>query len=161
MTDSDDDKHLPTPPDSLRYYEVAYDSGKHRWHLQDFYGVDIWYIGGVMALRAGITPSISIYTDEYSYSVGDTMHLGLDIENPGGPMTACIAIWLERPVGPVVVILHAHAVTLPAGFTYSNPSFESFVLPSIPSGVYTWHAAFLNPATHAILVEDTAEWQFT
>ncbi len=109
-----------------------------------------------------IEPSVSIYTDKYTYHASDTMHLGLDIYNPlDDPVTVCVAIWLERPVSPIVVILHAHAVTLPAGFTYSNPNFKSFVLPSIPSGVYTWHAAFLNPATHAILVEDTAEWQFT
>ncbi len=105
---------------------------------------------------------ISIYTDKYGYSAGDTMYLGLNLANPlDNPITVCVAIWLERPVGPIKIILHAHAVTLPAGFTYSNPNFKSFILPSIPSGVYTWHAALLNPTTHATVAEDTAEWQFT
>jgi len=114
--------------------------------------------------EAVVTPTkpISIYTDRYSYSAGDTMHLGLDIYNPlDRPITVCIAIWLERPVGPIKLILHAHAVTLPASFTYSNPDFETFVLPAIPPGTYTWHAAFLKPTNHQILVEDTAEWEFS
>ena len=104
---------------------------------------------------------ISIYTDKYSYSAGEKMYLGLDIYNPlDSPITVCIAIWLEKPRYPRYLILHAHAVTLPAGFTYSNPTFKSYVLPSIPPGTYTWHAAILNPTTHTVYVEDTAEWQF-
>lgn len=68
---------------------------------------------------------------------------------------------MRAPVGPIKVILHAHAATLPAGFTYSNPDFISFVLPTIPAETYMWHAAFLNPTNHQILVEDTAEWEFS
>ena len=49
VTDSDDYKSDPTPPDMLRYYEVAYTSG--RWYLQDYYGSDAWYIGAVQALE--------------------------------------------------------------------------------------------------------------
>lgn len=105
--------------------------------------------------------SISIYTDKYSYSAGDTMYLGLDMTNTvGHAITVCIAVWLEMPGGARKVILHAHAVTLPDGLDYSNPAFMSFMLPSIPAGIYTWHAAFLNPATHSILLHGTAEWQF-
>lgn len=132
---------------------------------------DIWlgtYGGVALAREVYILtlcpepPPISIYTDKYSYSAGDTMYVGLDINNPlDQAITVDIAIWLERPSGPIVVILHAHAVTLPASFSYSNPTFQTFVLPGIPLGVYTWHAALLNPATHTIYIEDTAEWQFS
>ena len=104
---------------------------------------------------------IAVYTDKYSYSSGETMYLGLDINNPVAfSINVCIAVWLERPSGPIIVILHAHAVTLPGGFSYSNPSFSQFVLPPIPPGNYTWHAALLRPSPHAILIEDTADWEF-
>jgi len=105
--------------------------------------------------------AISIYIDKYSYSAGDIMHLGLTVINPlDRTITVCIVIWLEKPDGSKTLILHVHAKTLPAGFRYNNPDFKMFELPSIPSGVYTWHAAFLNPTTHKILLEDTAEWEF-
>jgi len=48
VTDSDDDKYDATPEDELRYYEVGFDTGK--WFLQDYYGYDDIYIGGVQAL---------------------------------------------------------------------------------------------------------------
>ena len=54
VTDSDDEKHhnaADPPPDMLRYYKVAYDSGNSRWHLQDYYGSNDWYIGEVQALE--------------------------------------------------------------------------------------------------------------
>jgi hypothetical protein len=57
--------------------------------------------------------------------------------------------------------MHKHDIVLPQGFEYSDPAFKTFVLPAIPAGVYTWHAALLDPSTHDIIVEDTAEWEFT
>jgi len=105
---------------------------------------------------------ISVYTDKSSYSAGDTMHLGLNVTNLSNrAITVCIAVWIETPDLLTYLTLHAHAITLPIGFNYGNPSFQTFVLPSIPPGIYTWHAAFLERATHKILVEDTAQWQFT
>lgn len=109
-----------------------------------------------------LTKPISIYTDKYSYSAGDTMYLGLDVTNPlDYAITVCIAIWSEIPDGSICPILHAHAMTLPAGFIYSNPDLLTFMLPNVPAGVYTLHAALLEPTVHAILVEDIAEWQFS
>lgn len=105
---------------------------------------------------------ISVYTDRNSYSAGDTMNLGLNVTNPlDRGVTVCIAIWVKKPDGSIYLILHAHAVTLPEGFEYSNPDFKTFTLPSIPTGNYTWHAAFLKRTTHTIIAEDTAEWQFS
>jgi hypothetical protein len=105
---------------------------------------------------------ISIYTDKYSYSAGDTMRLGLNITNPClCEVTVCVAIWIEKPDHTIRLVTHAHAVTLPPGFRYSNPSFQFFMLRIIPSGIYTWHAALLNPFTHEIIVEDTSEWEFS
>jgi len=50
ISDSDDDKHLASPPDRLRYYEVAFSGGK--WRLQDYDNRDSWYFGSVEALAA-------------------------------------------------------------------------------------------------------------
>jgi subtilisin-like proprotein convertase family protein len=48
LSDSDDSKLLDSAPDLLRYYEVAQVDGK--WHLQDYFGTNDWYIGAVQAL---------------------------------------------------------------------------------------------------------------
>lgn len=102
---------------------------------------------------------ISIYTDAASYSVGDTMFLGLDVENPDAAIYVHFGVWVEKPDGSIYIYLSQH-VTLPAGLSYSKPAFETFTLPSIPLGTYTWHAAILEEPTHTIIVEDIAEWQF-
>lgn len=107
------------------------------------------------------TPTISIYTDKYSYGSGDTMYVGLDISNPGEELPCCLALWAEPPGSGARVFMHKHNIALPSGFDYSNSHFMTFVLPSIPAGVYTWHTALVDPSTHDIIVEDTAEWEFT
>jgi C1A family cysteine protease len=129
------------------FYNIEYDSLRH--------GEFITYV------EYRWTPQISIYTDKYSYSVGDTLYLGLDLTNPGPALTACVAVWLERPVGGIRVILHAHAITLRPGLEYSNPSFKTFTLETTSTGTYIWHVAVLEPTTHDIIVEDTAEWEFS
>lgn len=50
VTDSDDDKTLGNPPDSLRYYEVKWDTGNGWWYLPNLYG-DYWHISEVDALE--------------------------------------------------------------------------------------------------------------
>jgi len=104
--------------------------------------------------------SVSIYTDKYTYHAGDTMHLGLNVSNPDSVKYLRFAIWVELPDSSIYVYMHKHSVVLPIGTDYSNPNFETITLPSIPSGNYTWHVAFLKRATHTIMVEDTAEWEF-
>jgi hypothetical protein len=112
-------------------------------------------------LTAVFEAPISIYTDKDSYSAGDTMHLGLDIMNPlDRSISVCVRIWLETPSGTPFPYLF-ECVELPAYFTYSNPSFDSIVLPSIPAGTYTWHLELVDPRTMTTLCEDTAEWEFS
>ncbi len=112
-------------------------------------------------LTTPYTPQrIFIYTNNYTFHTGDTMEVGLHIINLEDSLNLCVTVWLERPSDKIYLLLHAHNVALPIGLDYDNPTLKSFTLPSIPLGIYTWHAAFLNPPTHAILVEDTAEWQF-
>jgi branched-chain amino acid transport system substrate-binding protein len=71
-----------------------------------------------------------------------------------------LEIWLEKPDTSTFTILHAHDIILPHGLDYSDPAFRSFILPSLPPGVYTWHAALLDPPTHDVLLEDTEKWAF-
>jgi hypothetical protein len=106
-------------------------------------------------------PGLSIYTDMFVCSMGSTTHLGLNITNYGPELNACLAIWLEKPGGGIKLILHAHSIMIPAGLQYSNPILKTILLPSIPTGTYTWHVALLNPSTHGIINEDTATWVFT
>ena len=55
VTDSDDAKSMPDPPDQLRYYAVS-DAGG-RWYLQDFGSTDTWYLGLVDGLAMVPEPS--------------------------------------------------------------------------------------------------------
>jgi probable HAF family extracellular repeat protein len=112
-------------------------------------------------LLTPISACIQVYTDKEVYRYGDTMHLGLDIYNPlDNPVTVCFAIWAELRDNSIFLLFHEHAVTLPAGFTYSDPDFKTFELPELPSGTYTWHTAFLKPSNHQMLLEDSTEWKF-
>lgn len=103
---------------------------------------------------------VSIYTDKYTYHAGDTMRLGLNVTNPGSVKYVCFAIWVERPDSSIYLYMHKHSIILPIGLNCTNPSFRTFTLPSLPSGIYTWHVAFLERATHTTMTEDTAEWEF-
>ncbi|UCC33861.1 MAG: right-handed parallel beta-helix repeat-containing protein, partial [Candidatus Bathyarchaeota archaeon] len=106
--------------------------------------------------------STSIYTDKYRYDKpGETMLLGLNVTNPDSVKHLCFAVWLELPNHSIHPFMHNHSVVLPIGIDYNNPSFETIILPAtIPGGIYKWHAAFLERATHEIVAEDTAEWEF-
>jgi len=55
VTDSDDAKSLPDPPDQLRYYAVSRENG--RWYLQDYAATDTWYLGLVDGLAVVPEPS--------------------------------------------------------------------------------------------------------
>ena len=105
-------------------------------------------------------PTISIYTDKTSYIAGDKMHLGLDVKNPlDSAQRVSLYIYLELPTGGTFTLIDT-TVTLPAELDYSNPDFTVFTLPNIPTGKYTWHAILDDPATRAIIYEDTAVWEF-
>lgn len=106
--------------------------------------------------------TISIYTDKTEYTAGDTMYVGLDMANYGPGLTACVAVWLENQTGSIIAApVHSHNTSLPSGFEYSNSSFLTYTnFPNIEAGNYTWNAAIMDPPTHSVIVEDTAEWEF-
>lgn len=61
ITDSDDDKHLLSPPDQLAYYDVFQTDPQSKWFLADYAGSDGWYIDYVQALdRTPIPEPVSI-----------------------------------------------------------------------------------------------------
>ena len=105
-------------------------------------------------------PTISIYTDKTSYTTGNTMHVGLNVTNPGDAQPVRFAIWLEQPGGGIYVLTYT-SVTLPAELDYSNPDFAVLTLPSIPTGTYTWNAALIEPSGPIVFIShNTAEWEF-
>ena len=107
-------------------------------------------------------PTISIYTDKTSYTTGDTMHVGLDITNPGAALDVRFAVWLKMPGGGRVLVLYTPTpVPLSARFEYSDSNFRELTLPDIPTGIYTWHAALIEPSGPIELIShDTTEWVF-
>jgi len=100
------------------------------------------------------------YTDKYTYHAGDVMKLGLHVINLEHAIKGCVVIWIQFPNGTTRTISHVHSKLLQAGLDYNNPSYKTFTLPSLTPGIYKWHAAILEPTLHAIILEDTAQWQF-
>jgi len=105
--------------------------------------------------------SVSISTDKAIYHAGEKMRLGIDVSNPDSVKYLCFAIGVTLPDSSVYVYMHKHSVILPIGLDYANSSFQVITLPNLTPGKYTWHAAFLERTTHTLIVEDTAEWQFS
>jgi len=112
---------------------------------------------------ASYKPTVSIYTDNPSYTTGDTMHVGLDIANPGDALPVKFAVWLEMSGGGTYLLTYTPTpVTLTAGLHYSDSNFREFTLPSIPAGTYTWNAAFIEPSgpVEPFISHDTTSWEF-
>lgn len=106
----------------------------------------------------GWNPKIKIYTDEESYTTGDTMNLGLKVTNPVDAQKVHAKIFLT---GPKNYSLIDHKVNLPAGLNYSNPEIKLFTLPNIPTGTYIWNAQLIDPITNKVISSDTVTWSFT
>lgn len=107
-----------------------------------------------------IYPSIKIYTDKLSYSQGDTMQVGLDVTNSENAINVGLYVWAEKPNGDKQWILQKPYVNMPAGFSYSNPAWKKYVLPTLQPGNYSWHAAIIDPPTRYVLNESVSNWTF-
>lgn len=103
-------------------------------------------------------PTISISTDNTTYTTGDTMLVSLDVTNPGDARAVSVHIGVEKPDGDTAWFINKPSVTLPAGLEYSIE--KAITLPSIPAGTYTWRAILDEPSTSEIICEDTATWEF-
>ncbi|MFQ6061732.1 MAG: carboxypeptidase-like regulatory domain-containing protein [Methanosarcinales archaeon] len=102
----------------------------------------------------------NIYTNKNRYTTGQTQYLGLNITNNNSAQNASIRIWLERPSGPDYTLIDIPSVNLPEGLNFDKADFKSFKLPSIQTGIYTWHIILDDPKTGEIICEDTAQWSF-
>jgi hypothetical protein len=101
----------------------------------------------------GVT--LDIYTDAGSYSVGDTMHFGLDLANPGPAQQTWFLLLLQTPSSNVVPVSSAPLV-LPEGLEYSNPDLFTWPLPPLAPGTYTWISVLIiGPGDYVV---DTASW---
>jgi len=137
------------------YLHLAYHPYPGTWNANPLHDTDYSYQPkGIIEVGMGI----SIYTDKTSYTTNDTMHVGLDVTNPGGAQAVSVGIGLDKPDGSTVWFINKPSVTLPAGFEYSKDKL--IILPSIPAGIYTWRAILDDPVTGEIICEDTAEWEF-
>ncbi len=138
----------------------------------DGFGDSPYYIGGGTSAQDNypfmnksgwvVPPTVSIYTDKTTYTANETMHLGLDVTNPGAAQEVLFAVWLEDAGGGAYVFIYT-PLTLPAGFKYSDPDFVVLTLPSIPAGAYKWHAGLIAPSGSGpikFIAHDTAEWEF-
>lgn len=102
-------------------------------------------------------PSIDVYTDRSSYSMGQTQRFGLDLENPGPeqPVRFVIFLWTSFGRFPLVDA----NITLPAGFSYSNSNVFQWRLPMLPPGQYAWVGVLVPLDEDPIF--DVAMWTFT
>jgi hypothetical protein len=128
----------------------------------DIYGNSNTAVSIPLTVGELVPPTVSIDTDTTFYVQGNTMHVGLDVTNPGAARDVRFAVWLELPTGGMYVLTYT-SVTLPAGLDYSNPDFAVFTLPDIPTGTYIWNAALIaptGPIEPPFICDDTWDWYF-
>lgn len=107
-----------------------------------------------------IYPSIKVHTDKLSYKAGDTMKVGLNLTNREKATTVAVGIWIDLQGGGKYWIIQEPSATLPEGFSYGNTAWKSYVLPSLSTGNYSWHAIVVDPSTRYRLSESIASWNF-
>jgi len=107
-----------------------------------------------------IYPSIKISTDKVSYAKGETMKVGLNLTNPHDAVSVGVGVWVDMPSGAKYWVVREPWISLPRSFSYSNPAWKSYTLPSLQSGNYAWHAIVVDPSTYYMLSESVAHWAF-
>ena len=128
----------------LAGYTISYGAGSY----------DFWL---VKLEREELTePIITIYTDKYEYSPGDTLNTTIVFKNPTASSVDTYFVWYLDWM-PISVT----PLTLP-------PNFDQAYEVSIPVGDWVpfefdavWYVALLEPtAPYATICEDTADWKF-
>jgi len=104
--------------------------------------------------------SIDIKTDKALYASGDTISVGIELTNPSAAVRVGIYAWLETPGGDTAWILTLPDVLLPDGFSYSNETLLTAMLPPLPRGDYACHASILKVPENEIIGSSTSQWTF-
>jgi len=116
--------------------------------------------GAVTHEQGGSDPGIDIYTDKSTYSVGETIHVGLDITTAS---TATVESYrlrvLLRTPSRTVPVVDLRSLPLPSGWSYSSPDLLTFGLPPLAPGTYAWIAMLIPLGEEPIV--DYAVWAFT
>jgi hypothetical protein len=89
------------------------------------------------------------------------MDVGLNLSNPGPTINVGLYIWIDLPDGGRYWYLQMPSLDLPSALEYSNPSFESFTLPSITPGTYRWVAVLYDHSASEVIDYSLAPWTFT
>lgn len=116
----------------------------------------------VFGAWANAQPTITIYTDESTYQLGDAVEVGLSAENRSEGMPVAVYVGLLTPGGGVYTTQYdgwseslapwIPDIYVPSGFVMGRTPFWSFNLPcSMPlisgEGAYCFVAALAHPGT--------------
>jgi len=106
-------------------------------------------------------PKVSISTDKYEYTTGDTMLIELTLTNPTAEWQNVNFLWrLDLPdYGLYFPIMNNKLLGLPPGFN------ETFTLPwGLPSWGFSfnaaWYVALYDAKTSELICDDTADWRY-
>jgi hypothetical protein len=106
-----------------------------------------------------LTPIVGLCTSDTEYRVGDTIHLGLDLANPGSGTFADLAVAVGLPNGTLVYLPSLwtsyspfYSGWIPGQFSLSDYTLlEAPVDAGLPSGIYCAYAALLEQGTMTYL----------
>ena len=107
-------------------------------------------------------PAVTVSTDKYEYSAGDTMTVSICFKNPTASSVSTYFVWyFGLPSYGYWTQIFATPLTLP-------PNFDQSYNISIPIGNWgsvgfdaTWYVALLEQAPpYKIISEDTANWKY-
>jgi len=114
-----------------------------------------------------LTPFVGLSTSDTRYRVGDTIHIGLDLANPGNGMFADLAVAVGLPNGTLVYLPSLwtsyspfYSGWIPGQFSLSDYTLlEAPVDAGLPSGIYCAYAALLQQGTMTF-ISNLATCQF-
>jgi peptidylprolyl isomerase len=104
--------------------------------------------------------TITIWTDKTVYHVGDTMKVYVRVRNGASPLPVRAIITLKLPNGNLYTVLNM-TTTLPANYDSSDVLWNTFTIPTVPIGNYTWIAELRNPTTGVLINQSTSDWQLS
>ena len=143
---------------NLMYIHDTWDYSDHTMTWGGSYsGMQHYGVTIVQLAATEPSPSIDVYTDQASYSAGETQIFGMDLANPGStqPVRLVLLLWTPFGVFPVIDV----DFSLPTG-NFPNPSLFQWTVLGIPTGSYYAWIGVLIPVDGDPSF-DVAWWAFT